>query len=142
MADETLLSLTADIVSAHVSNNQVSAGDVAALIEKVHTALSDLGKPAVVEGPAKDPAVSIRASVKPDYIVCLEDGMKLKMIKRHLQTHHNMTPAEYKAKWKLPADYPLVAPNYAAQRSALAKTMGLGQARKNAAASAKRATKK
>jgi len=133
MADETLLSLTADIVSAHVSNNQVSAGDVAALIEKVHTALSDLGKPAVVEGPAKDPAVSIRASVKPDYIVCLEDGMKLKMIKRHLQTHHNMTPAEYKAKWKLPADYPLVAPNYAAQRKDLSLKIGLGRKKKTAA---------
>ena len=127
MTDETLLSLTADIVSAHVSNNQISASDVSALSAKVHAALSDVGKPAIVEEPAKDPAVSVRASVKPDYIVCLEDGMKLKMIKRHLQTHHQMTPAEYKSKWKLPADYPLVAPNYAAQRKDLALKIGLGR---------------
>jgi predicted transcriptional regulator len=134
LSDETLLTLTADIVSAHVSNNKVSAGDVAALIAQVHSALSDLGKPIVAEEPAKDPAVSIRASVKPDYVVCLEDGMKLKMLKRHLQTHHNMTAAEYKAKWKLPADYPLVAPNYAEQRKSLALKSGLGKKKETPAA--------
>lgn len=127
MADEVLLTLTADIVSAHLGNNTVGAGDVPTLIANVHSALAGLGKPVEEEAPAKEPAVSIRSSVKPDYIVCLEDGTKLKMLKRHLMTHHNMTPAEYKAKWKLPADYPLVAPTYAEQRKGLALKIGLGR---------------
>jgi len=127
MADEALLTLTADIVSAHLSNNTVAAGDVAGLIANVHSALVGLGKPVEEEAPVKEPAVSIRSSVKPDYIVCLEDGTKLKMLKRHLMTHHNLTPAEYKAKWKLPPDYPLVAPKYAEQRKGLALKIGLGR---------------
>lgn len=122
---ETLVTLTADIVAAHVSNNSVAISDLAILINNVYSALSNLGeKPVVEEKPV--PAVSIRASVKPEYIVCLEDGKKLKMLRRHLMTHYNMTPDEYRAKWGLPADYPMVAPDYAEKRRALAKEIGLG----------------
>ena len=127
MADETLLTLTADIVSAHVSHNSVASSDLPDLISKVYGALGDLGKPVEVVAPVHEPAVSIRNSVKPDYIVSLEDGKKLKMLKRHLMTHFQMTPAEYRAKWKLPADYPMVAPNYAKQRKELALKIGLGR---------------
>ena len=127
MADETLLTLTADIVSAHLSNNPVAAGDVPTVIANVHGALSGLGKPIEETTPTKEPAVSIRSSVKLDYIVCLEDGVKLKVLKRHLQTHHGMTPQEYKAKWNLPADYPTVASAYAEQRKGLALKIGLGR---------------
>ena len=122
---ETLVTLTADIVAAHVSNNSVVISDLAILINNVHSALSNLGeKPVVEEKPV--PAVSIRASVKSDCIVCLEDGKKLKMLRRHLMTHYNMTPDEYRARWGLPADYPMVAPDYAEKRRALAKEIGLG----------------
>lgn len=122
---ETLVTLTADIVAAHVSNNSVAISDLAILINNIHSALSSLGeKPAEEEKPV--PAVSIRASVRPDYIVCLEDGKKLKMLRRHLMTHYNMTPDEYRARWGLAADYPMVAPNYAEKRRALAKEIGLG----------------
>ncbi|MDG2535597.1 MucR family transcriptional regulator [Sphingomonas sp. HITSZ_GF] len=128
--DETLVTLTADIVAAHVSNNSVSVSDLPTLIQNVHGALSGLGR-AVAEPEVKqEPAVSIRASVKPDYIVCLEDGKKLKMLKRHLMTHYQMTPEQYRAKWNLPADYPMVAPNYAEQRRSLAKKIGLGTKRR------------
>ncbi|MEK7414619.1 MAG: MucR family transcriptional regulator [Planctomycetota bacterium] len=127
MADETLLTLTADIVSAHVANNSVATSDMAALIAKVHDALAGLGKPVEEEVPVKEPAVSIRASVKPDFIVCLEDGKKLKMLKRHLMSHYQMTPADYRTKWNLPSDYPMVAPNYAEQRKGLALKIGLGR---------------
>jgi predicted transcriptional regulator len=127
MADEALLTLTADIVSAHLNNNTVAAGDVAAVIAQVHGALAGLGTPVETIAPAQEPAVSIRSSIKPDYIVCLEDGKKLKMLKRHLMTHYRMTPADYRAKWKLPADYPMVAPNYAEQRKELALKIGLGK---------------
>jgi predicted transcriptional regulator len=128
--DETLVTLTADIVAAHVSNNSVSVSDLATLIQNVHGALSGLGR-AVAEPEVKqEPAVSIRASVKPDFIVCLEDGKKLKMLKRHLMTHYQMTPEQYRAKWNLPADYPMVAPNYAEQRRSLAKKIGLGTKRR------------
>ena len=127
MADDTLLTLTADIVSAHVANNSVATSEVTVLIAKVHDALAGLGKPVEEEVPVKEPAVSIRASVKPDYIVCLEDGKKLKMLKRHLMSHYQMTPADYRAKWKLPSDYPMVAPNYAEQRKGLALKIGLGR---------------
>ena len=128
--DETLVTLTADIVAAHVSNNSVAVSDLPTLIQNVHGALSGLGR-AVVEPEVKqEPAVSIRASVKPDYIVCLEDGKKLKMLKRHLMTHYQMTPEQYRAKWNLPADYPMVAPNYAEQRRSLAKKIGLGTKRR------------
>ena len=127
MSDETLITLTADIVAAHVSNNSVALSDMPTLIANVHSALQGLSTPAVEEAPAQEPAVSIRASVKPDYIVCLEDGKKLKMLKRHLMTHYQMTPDDYRAKWKLPAEYPMVAPNYAAQRKELALKIGLGR---------------
>jgi predicted transcriptional regulator len=127
---ETLITLTADIVSAHVSNNSVAVSDLPILIQNVHSALSTLGD-ALVEPEAKlEPAVSIRASVKPDYVVCLEDGKKLKMLKRHLMTHYQLTPDQYRAKWSLPADYPMVAPNYAEQRRTLAKKIGLGTKRR------------
>ena len=125
---EFLATLTADIVSAHVSNNSVQAGDLPGLITSVYASLAGLGEtaapPASEEKPV--PAVSVRSSIKPDYIVCLEDGKKLKMLKRHLMTHYSMTPEDYRAKWGLPADYPMVAPNYAEQRRALAKQIGLG----------------
>ncbi len=128
--DETLVSLTADIVAAHVSNNSVSVSDLPLLIANVHGALSGLGRPAAEPEVKQEPAVSIRASIKPDYIVCLEDGKKLKMLKRHLMTHYQMTPEQYRAKWNLPADYPMVAPNYAEQRRSLAKKIGLGTKRR------------
>jgi predicted transcriptional regulator len=123
---EMLISLTADIVMSHVSNNRVGVEDIAVLIRDVHTALAGLGTtPAVVARP--EPAVSIRSSVKPDHIVCLEDGKKLKTLKRHLKTSYNMTPDEYRARWGLPADYPMVAPDYAEKRRELAKKIGLGR---------------
>jgi Predicted transcriptional regulator len=126
---ETLITLTADIVSAHVSNNSVAVSDLPTLIQNVHKALSGLGQTAAEPEVKLEPAVSIRSSIKPDYIVCLEDGKKLKMLKRHLMTHYQMTPEQYRAKWSLPADYPMVAPNYAEQRRSLAKKIGLGTKR-------------
>ncbi|MEO1044289.1 MAG: MucR family transcriptional regulator [Pseudomonadota bacterium] len=125
---ETLITLTSDIVAAHVSNNSVAVSDLPLLIGNVHEALTGLAssnQPAEEERP--EPAVSVRASVKPDYIVCLEDGKKLKMLKRHLMTHYNMTPDDYRARWNLPSDYPMVAPNYAEKRRELAKKIGLGR---------------
>ncbi len=127
---ETLITLTADIVSAHVSNNSVAVSDVPGLIQNVHGALIQLGQTAPEPEVKQEPAVSVRSSVKPDYIVCLEDGKKLKMLKRHLMTHYQMTPEQYRAKWNLPADYPMVAPNYAEQRRSLAKKIGLGTRRR------------
>jgi len=124
---ETLITLASDIVAAHVSNNSVAVDDLPSLITNVYGALAGLGQAAVVEEARPEPAVSIRASVKPDYIVCLEDGKKLKMLKRHLMTHYNMTPDEYRQRWNLPADYPMVAPNYAEKRRELAKKIGLGR---------------
>ncbi|MBX3561091.1 MAG: MucR family transcriptional regulator [Sphingomonas sp.] len=129
---ETLITLTADIVSAHVSNNSVAVSDLPLLINNVHGALSTLGSGKDEPAPRPEPKVSIRASIKPDYIVCLEDGKKLKMLKRHLMTHYNMTPEDYRQKWGLAADYPMVAPNYAEQRRTLAKKIGLGTKRKRA----------
>ena len=125
--NETLITLTSDIVAAHVSNNSVSVDDLPSLITNVYGALSGLGKSAPVVEKMPEPAVSIRASVKPDHIVCLEDGKKLKMLKRHLMTHYNLTPEQYRQRWNLPADYPMVAPNYAAKRRDLAKKIGLGR---------------
>jgi len=122
-----LLEMTADIVAAHVASNNVSVNDLPFLISSVHGALAGLGSPAAEPEAKQEPAVSIRSSVKPDYIVCLEDGKKLKMLKRHLMTSYQMTPADYRAKWNLPADYPMVAPNYAEQRRSLALTIGLGR---------------
>lgn len=127
---ETLITLTADIVAAHVSNNSVAVSDLPVLIANVHNALSGLGGPVAEPEVRQEPAVSVRASIKPDYIVCLEDGKKLKMLKRHLMTHYQMTPEQYRTKWNLPADYPMVAPNYAEQRRTLAKKIGLGTKRR------------
>ncbi len=120
-----LLELTTKVVAAHVANNPIAATEVPGLIVTVHETLATLGpeEPA----PKPEPAVSIKQSVKPEYIVCLEDGKKLKMLKRHLNTAYNMTPAEYRKRWGLPRDYPMVAPNYAKTRSALAKKIGLGR---------------
>lgn len=124
---ETLITLTSDIVAAHVSNNSVSSDEVSSLITSVYSALSGLGVETPAEEPAQEPAVSIRASVKPDYLVCLEDGKKLKMLRRYLRTNYDMSPEEYREKWGLPADYPMVAPNYAETRRELAKKIGLGR---------------
>lgn len=124
---ETLITLTSDIVAAHVSNNSVSVDDVASLIANVYGALAGVGDVAPVVEKLPEPAVSIRSSIKPDYIVCLEDGRKLKMLKRHLMTRYNMTPDQYRARWGLAADYPMVAPNYAEKRRELAKKIGLGR---------------
>jgi predicted transcriptional regulator len=131
--NETLITLTADIVSAHVSNNSVAVNDLPQLIQNVHNALIGFGARAPEPEAKPEPAVSVRSSVKPDYIVCLEDGKKLKMLKRHLMTHYQMTPDEYRAKWGLSPDYPMVAPNYAEQRRTLAKKIGLGTKRRRTA---------
>lgn len=124
--NEMLITLTSDIVTAHVANNNVDVQALPELIENVYNALSGLGNQEAKEEPL-EPAVSIRASVKPDYIVCLEDGKKMKMLKRHLMTDHGLTPEEYRARWNLPADYPMVAPEYAEKRRELAKQIGLGR---------------
>ncbi|MFT0860968.1 MucR family transcriptional regulator [Ancylobacter sp. G4_0304] len=128
---DNFIELAADIVSAYVSNNSVSANDLPALISDVHLALQRVGRGEVevVAEPLK-PAVPVKKSVMPEFIVCLEDGKKFKSLKRHLRTQYDMTPEQYREKWGLPADYPMVAPNYAAARSALAKQMGLGQQRR------------
>jgi predicted transcriptional regulator len=126
-----LIELAAEIVSAYVSNNSVPAVELPSLINEVYTALTRVGTPmieATVE-PLK-PAVSVKKSVHTDFIICLEDGKKFKSLKRHLRTQYNMSPEQYREKWGLPADYPMVAPNYAAARSRLAKEMGLGQQRR------------
>jgi len=125
-SQEFLATLTADIVSAHVSNNSVSANELPSLISSVYSSLAGLGGAPMQVEEKLVPAVSVRSSIKPDYIVCLEDGKKLKMLKRHLMTHYGMTPDDYRTKWGLPADYPMVAPNYAEQRRSLAKQIGLG----------------
>lgn len=122
---ETLVTLTADIVAAHVSYNSVAISDIPLIIRSVHDALAGLGN-AVEPEVKQEPAVSIRASVKPDYLVCLEDGKKLTMMRRYLMTNFEMTPDEYRAKWNLPKDYPMVAPNYSERRRVLAKEIGLG----------------
>ena len=127
-AAELLITLTADIVAAHVSNNSVAVADVPTLIGNVHSALAGLSSGSAAPATPLEPAVPIRLSVKKDYIVCLDDGKKLKMLKRHLMTHYGMTPDDYRAKWGLPADYPMVAPAYAEQRRVLAKAIGLGRA--------------
>jgi len=125
------IELTAEIVSAYVSNNSVSASDIPGLINQVHAALMRVSS-GTAEMPAEPlkPAISVKKSITPEYIVCLEDGKKFKSLKRHLRTQYNMTPEQYREKWDLPPDYPMVAPNYAAARSQLAKQMGLGQQRR------------
>ena len=123
-----LLEMTADIVSAYVGNNTVAAAELPSLISNIHAALSTVSTGAVEAAPEpKEPAVLIRKSISPDYLICLEDGRKFKSLKRHLRTKYDMSPEEYRAKWGLPKDYPIVAPNYAKARSDLAKQMGLGQ---------------
>ena len=123
-----LLEMTADMFSAYVSNNTVSPDAVAALIGTIHSTMTQLSTGAVEPEPEnKEPAVPIRKSITPDYLICLEDGRKFKSLKRHLRTKYDMSPEEYRAKWGLPKDYPMVAPNYARARSELAKQMGLGQ---------------
>ena len=133
---DTLLTLTADIVAAHVSNNSVAVNDLPNLISNVHGALSSLSGRAAPEA-KQEPKVAIRSSIKPDYIVCLEDGKRLKMLKRHLMTHYQMTPDQYRQKWGLNSDYPMVAPNYAEQRRMLAKAIGLGTKRRKTTKTAK-----
>ncbi len=125
---EHLLGLTARIVSAHAAHNQVDAAQVPDLIGQVFRALADLGQAPVAAPPPerRQPAVPIRKSVFPDHIVCLEDGKKLKLLKRYLKTAHDMTPEQYRERWGLPADYPMVAPDYAVKRSSLARKIGLG----------------
>ena len=127
----TFIELTAEIVSAYVSNNSVPSGDLSGLINQVHSALTRVssGQADAPSEPLK-PAVSVKKSITADFIVCLEDGKKFKSLKRHLRTQYNMTPDQYREKWNLPPDYPMVAPNYAIARSELAKQMGLGQQRR------------
>jgi predicted transcriptional regulator len=126
------IELTADIVSAYVSNNSVPASDLPALISEVHSALSRVigGVAPVVQVEAPKPAIPVKKSITADYLICLEDGKKFKSLKRHLRTQYNMSPEQYREKWGLPPDYPMVAPNYAEARSQLAKKMGLGQQRR------------
>ncbi|WP_024927639.1 MULTISPECIES: MucR family transcriptional regulator [unclassified Mesorhizobium] len=140
---DALIGLTADVVSAYVSNNPVPVGDLPALIGQVHAALKGtIGNVSAEIPEALKPAVPIRKSVTPDYLICLDDGKKFKSLKRHLSSRYGLTPDEYRAKWSLPSDYPMVAPNYAATRSALAKTMGLGRKPKEAEAPAPKKTSK
>jgi predicted transcriptional regulator len=129
-AEDTLLTLTADIVAAHVSNNSVAVNDIPNLIQNVHQALTGISDAGTASEVKPEPKVSIRSSVKPDYISCLECGKKQKMLKRHLMTNHEMTPVDYRQKWGLSSDYPMVAPNYAEQRRTLAKSIGLGTKRR------------
>ena len=122
------IEMTTDIVAAYLSNNPVAAADLPALIQSVHQALSSVaGGSAGLDAGALEPAVSVKKSISPDFLICLEDGRKFKSLKRHLRTKYNLSPEDYRAKWGLPRDYPMVAPNYAQARSALAKQMGLGQ---------------
>lgn len=126
-----LVAMAADIVSAYVSANQVTPQEIPALIRTVYASLQQISGPALaLVASAQEPAVPVKKSITPDYIVCLEDGKKFKSLKRHLRTKYGMTPDEYRAKWGLPHDYPMVAPNYAKERSNLAKRMGLGHARR------------
>jgi MucR family transcriptional regulator, transcriptional regulator of exopolysaccharide biosynthesis len=134
MADNTstLMELTASIVSAYVQHNSVPSAELPALIGQVHTALTRIsGEHGEALGDAPRPAIPVKKSIAPDYIICLEDGKKFKSLKRHLRTHYNLTPEQYREKWRLGSDYPMVAPNYAAARSHLAKQMGLGQQRRH-----------
>lgn len=134
MSDKTdnieLLALTTDIVASHVANNTVPVSELPQLIQQVYATLADVGATAGAAPERPQPAVAIRKSLTPDHIICLEDGKKLKMLKRHLKTRYNLTPEEYRERWGLPADYPMVAPNYASQRRELAKKIGLGTKRR------------
>lgn len=125
-----LLTLTSDIVSSYLAANTVPASDIPAIIERVYKTLANVNAPAGIMADRPQPAVTIKKSITPDYIICLEDGKKLKMLKRHLKSAYNLTPEEYRERWGLPSDYPMVAPNYADKRSKLAKDIGLGKSRK------------
>lgn len=127
ISSSELLQLTSEIVAAHVSNNSVPSAELSALIEQVYRTLEQVGKKPEPEADSPIPAVPIKKSIHTDYLICLEDGKKLKMLKRHLKTAYDMTPEEYRERWGLPADYPMVAPSYAKQRSKLAKDIGLGR---------------
>ncbi len=130
-----LLALTSEIVAAHVSNNTVTVTELPQLISQVYRSLATIGSgPVVAAVERPQPAVSIKKSVFPDYLICLEDGKKLKMLKRHLKTAYDLTPKQYRERWELPSDYPMVAPNYARQRSRLAKEIGLGTRSRKAGA--------
>ncbi|MDR3497783.1 MAG: MucR family transcriptional regulator [Parvibaculum sp.] len=128
MSDKAeIIDMTADIVSAFVSHNSVAQSDLAGLIHQVFDALTQIASGAAKAAEKQEPAISVRKSITPDYLICLEDGKKFKSLKRHLRTHYDLDPDEYRDKWNLPRDYPMVAPNYAQARSKLAKKMGLGQ---------------
>lgn len=132
MHSTDLVTIAASIVAAYVSNNTVASNDLPALIADTHAALSRAaGRPAQIEREDNRPKIAVKKSVMPDFIICLEDGKKFKSLKRHLRTHYNLSPEEYREKWSLPHDYPMVAPNYAQARSALAKKMGLGTSRRD-----------
>lgn len=129
--ESSFIELTADIVSAYVSNNPVPSADIPALIGQIHSALKRVsGGQAVAPAEPLKPAIPVKRSINPDFIICLEDGLKFKSLKRHLRTRYGMTPDQYREKWSLPPDYPMVAPNYAVARSQLARQMGLGQQRR------------
>lgn len=125
--ESDLIEVTAGVVAAYVGGNTIAAADVPALIRSVHQALSNVGTKAETADVGREPAVSVRRSITPDYLICLEDGRKFKSLKRHLRTKYDLSPEQYRARWDLPKDYPMVAPNYAQARSDLAKQMGLGQ---------------
>jgi predicted transcriptional regulator len=133
MSDPKFIELTANIVSAYLRNHSVPASDIPGLISQIHSALSRVSSGADLAAEPLKPAIPVKKSITPEYLVCLEDGKKFKSLKRHLRTQYNMTPEQYRDKWDLPADYPMVAPNYAQARSALAKQMGLGQQRRKRA---------
>lgn len=130
---DALLALTAEIVAAHVGHNTVASSEIPALIQSIYKSLTEAGTTPAPSSAKPTPAVPVKQSVRPDYIVCLEDGKKLKMLKRYLATNYKMTPEQYRERWKLPADYPMVAPNYARTRSKLAKDIGLGSKTKKRA---------
>jgi predicted transcriptional regulator len=129
-----LIGMTTEIVSAYVGNNSVSSAELPSLIQSIHRALAGVNQPVdIVDATPKEPAVPVKRSITPDFLICLEDGRKFKSLKRHLRTKYNLSPEDYRAKWGLPKDYPMVAPNYARARSDLAKQMGLGQGGRGAA---------
>ena len=142
MADDKLLEHIADIVTAHVSNNSVAMGDLAGLIQAVHSSLARLGKPAAPVDEECIPAVSVRASIKPAALTCLDCGANMKLLKRHLMTEHRLTPAAYRERWKLPASYPMIAADYAARRKEIALSNGLGRKSSQAAKPAGKAASK
>ena len=136
------ISLASEIVTAYVSNNKIDAADVPALISQTHNAIAGLQEDGAGFQHAGEPAVPIDKSITPDFVICLEDGKKLKMLKRYLRTHYNLSPEEYRRKWGLPADYPMTAPNYSKKRSRVAKSTGLGKGPTRRKAAKKRTTKK